>query len=89
MIKMYCKGNHKKDLAPCNNCRELFDYASHRIINCKLGDSKTTCARCKTHCFKPEFRQRIRQVMRYSGPRMFFRHPYLAILHLFDSADRS
>jgi hypothetical protein len=30
-------------------------------------------------------RARIQEVMRYSGPRMLFRSPLLAIIHLFKS----
>ena len=29
-------------------------------------------------------RERVRQVMRYAGPRMLLRHPILALLHLRD-----
>jgi len=29
-------------------------------------------------------RKKIRAVMRYSGPRMIYRHPALAIAHLID-----
>jgi hypothetical protein len=29
-------------------------------------------------------RERIREVMRYAGPRMILRHPILAIWHLLD-----
>jgi hypothetical protein len=30
-------------------------------------------------------RERIKQVMRYSGPKMTFRHPILALFHVIDS----
>ncbi|NIP33651.1 MAG: hypothetical protein GWN18_01835, partial [Thermoplasmata archaeon] len=33
-------------------------------------------------------RERVREVMRYSGPRMLLRHPYLAIAHLRDGRRR-
>ena len=29
-------------------------------------------------------RERVREVMRYSGPRMLWRHPVLAAAHLMD-----
>jgi hypothetical protein len=29
-------------------------------------------------------RERIRNVMRYSGPRMVYRHPVLALFHMVD-----
>jgi hypothetical protein len=30
-------------------------------------------------------RERAREVMRYAGPRMLRRHPWLALMHLFDT----
>ena len=44
-------------------------------------ETKTFCSNCKVHCYKPEMRARIQEVMRYAGPRMIFYHPLLAILH--------
>jgi hypothetical protein len=29
-------------------------------------------------------KERVRDVMRYAGPRMLLRHPYLALMHLVD-----
>lgn len=29
-------------------------------------------------------RERVKQVMRYAGPRMMLKHPLLALQHLFD-----
>jgi hypothetical protein len=36
------------------------------------------------HCYKPAMREKIKDVMRYSGPRMSYRHPLLALFHFFD-----
>ena len=47
-------------------------------------EGKTTCANCPAHCYKPEMREKIRKVMRYAGPRMIYRHPILALLHIID-----
>lgn len=88
MIKLYCRESHNSAQAMCDNCEELFDYTCQRIDNCILGNKKTTCAKCPIHCFKPEYKDRIRKVMRYSGPKMIYRHPVLAIYHLLDSKRR-
>ena len=32
--------------------------------------------------YKPDKREAVREVMRYAGPRMLLKHPYLAIMHL-------
>jgi hypothetical protein len=37
------------------------------------------------HCYRAQQRERIRRVMRYSGPRMLLAHPLLALLHLLDA----
>jgi hypothetical protein len=85
MIEIYCRDKHGTKGQLCSNCEELFNYARERIVNCKLGDQKTTCAQCKIHCFKPIYREQIRQVMSYAGPKMIFKHSYLAFCHLLDS----
>ncbi len=41
------------------------------------------CSNCKVRCYKPEMREAIRKVMRYSGPRMLLYHPLAAIYHLY------
>ena len=38
-------------------------------------ETKTFCSACKVHCYKPEMREQIRTVMRWSGPLMPFCPP--------------
>lgn len=83
MIDLYCRSRHGGD-TPCAECSELLVYASERLQACPFQEGKTTCARCPVHCFKPAMRDRIRAVMRYSGPRMLRRHPVLAVRHFMD-----
>jgi len=83
MVAMYCRDHHDAD-ALCPRCAELLEYSQSRVQRCSFGAEKPTCARCAVHCFRPELRDRIREVMRYSGPRMALRHPYLAARHLLD-----
>ena len=89
MIQLYCRKNHSdydhKDHKMCKECQALSDYAKQRSQLCPFMENKTFCANCKVHCYKPEMREKIRQVMRYSGPRMLFYHPVLAIWHLISS----
>ena len=86
MIGMYCAGKGHARKALCESCADLRDYALLRVENCAFGSGKPVCAKCPTHCYKSGMRDRVREVMRYSGPRMILRHPALAIMHLFDSA---
>lgn len=83
MVTLYCRNQHAGD-GLCAECRELLDYAWERLKKCPFQEGKTTCAKCAVHCYKPVMREKIRVVMRYSGPRMLRRHPVLAILHLID-----
>lgn len=85
MIKMYCKAHHHTKQELCSHCQELNDYAKIRVSKCKYGVKKPVCAKCTTHCYKPELRLKIKQVMRYAGPRMIYRHPIIAIEHLLHS----
>ena len=43
---------------------------------------KISCELCQNHCYAPEMQERIREVMRYAGPRMIWHHPIAAIRHL-------
>lgn len=87
MIALYCRKNHTdyKKGKLCPVCQELLDYASARSEHCPFMKQKTFCANCKVHCYKPEMREKIRKVMRYSGPRMLLYHPVLALWHLITS----
>ncbi len=86
MIRLYCWKNHPKEKRQegqmCLECQALLDYAKQRSQKCPFMEEKTFCANCKVHCYKPQMREQIRQVMRFSGPRMLLYHPILAIWHL-------
>ncbi len=84
MVGLYCRRHHSRD-GLCPECRELLEYAGKRLKACRFQESKTTCAKCPVHCYSPVMRERIRAVMRDAGPRMVYRHPILALLHLVDS----
>lgn len=88
MIRMHCRAAHGADLRAgrdlCPGCAGLLDYAGERVSACRFGAAKPACARCTVHCFRPAMRDQIREAMRYSGPRMTYRHPYLAARHLLD-----
>lgn len=88
MIALYCRDRHEPEPSGssglCPDCSELLDYATTRLRDCRYGADKPTCAKCTTHCYRPLMRERVREVMRYSGPRMLRRHPLLALAHLAD-----
>ena len=85
MIALYCKGNHHTKKELCEDCARLEEYARIRSDKCPFMETKTFCSNCKVHCYQPQMREQIRQVMRYSGPRMLFHHPIMAVSHLIES----
>lgn len=85
MSKIYCKDHHGLPYGElCQECMELLNYAFYRLEKCPYQEKKPTCANCPIHCYKPEMRERVKNMMRYSGPRMLIHHPVLAIAHLLD-----
>ena len=90
MIAIYCRENHGATEGLCADCQVLEDYARQRVDRCPLLADKPTCVNCPIHCYKPAMKERIRVVMRFAGPRMLWRHPFLAVSHLLDGwRDRS
>ncbi|MBR9788618.1 MAG: nitrous oxide-stimulated promoter family protein [Vibrionaceae bacterium] len=81
MVEVYCRAHHDSSEL-CSACRDLLDYAEMRLDRCPYGENKPTCNKCPIHCYKPEPKEQMRLVMRYSGPRMLLKHPILAIRHL-------
>lgn len=84
MIELYCRERHKSINELCLNCQKLKDYAHLRLEKCPYQEKKTTCAKCPTHCYQKTMREKIREVMRYAGPRIMQHHPVLAMLHVLD-----
>jgi len=84
MINIYCRDHHHPKGVLCDECQELLEYARFRLKNCPFQENKTTCGNCPIHCYKPKMREKVREVMRYSGPRMIRHHPLLAVGHMID-----
>ena len=84
MIRVFCHAKHGIKGPLCSGCEELMTYADERLAKCPFQEAKTTCAKCPVHCYKPVMRNRMREVMRFSGPRMTYRHPVLALFHFAD-----
>ncbi len=85
MIRLYCRKKHGTKGALCTDCKALSEYAAQRSDKCPFMESKTFCSNCKVHCYKPDMREKIREVMRFSGPRMILYHPVMAVRHVTQS----
>ncbi len=85
MISIYCSKKHKHKNDLCAECTEINTYAHLRTDRCPFMESKTFCANCKVHCYKPDMREKIREIMRFSGPWMLLYAPIPAIQHVIES----
>jgi Nitrous oxide-stimulated promoter len=82
MVRIYCAAHHDGAGALCETCATLQRYAHARLDACPYGADKPTCKECPIHCYKAAEREAMRDVMRFAGPRMMLRHPWLSLVHL-------
>jgi len=88
-IQIYCDTKHQDrkktimdEINLCEECHDIFRYSSMRREYCPL-DPKPTCKNCKIHCYKPEYRQRIKEIMKHSGMILIKRGRLDLLLHYF------
>lgn len=68
----------------CDECAELLRYAEKRRAFCPK-DPKPFCTHCDTHCYRPDMRAYMCEVMRYAGPRsMWHGHAIDGVKHLIE-----
>lgn len=80
MIRLYSRKKlGQKELS--EQMLALEQYAIRRLDCCKFGEAKKPCKNCPVHCYAPQMREQIREVMRWAGPRMIFYSPLAAIRH--------
>ena len=66
-IGVYCrKEHHTNGKTLCTECSDLRNYAFEKLDNCHL-DPKPKCKDCRVHCYKDPYRQKIKEVMKFSG----------------------
>ncbi|MCX6257492.1 MAG: nitrous oxide-stimulated promoter family protein [Bacteroidia bacterium] len=83
MISVYCWARHGERTTLCPECAGLLEYSLQRVNKCIFGEDKPQCKTCPVHCYSPEMKERIKKVMRFSGPKMIFHYPLLSVIHLF------
>ena len=90
MVSIYCKAHHSQQTGiPCDYCQAFLVYATARLTRCPFGEKKTTCGNCLIHCYNKTMKKQVKEIMRYSGPRMLLAHPFLALLHIIDGWRKS
>ena len=72
----------RKPYPLCPDCAGLLEYAVRRLRSCPLNP-KPSCKKCPVHCYRPDYRERIREVMAWSGKRMILRGRLDLIRHYF------
>jgi len=94
-IEIYCGEHHEgagevgagakigealggRNVRLCDDCRRLFMYGASMCLICP-HDPKPSCKKCESHCYRPEYREKIREVMRFSGMYLI-RHGRLGLI---------
>jgi len=65
-VGVFCRAHHGGENGLCPDCADLLAYAQERRRLCPL-EPKPKCKDCPVHCYEPEYRRRIREIMRFSG----------------------
>ena len=82
--RIYCGAHHdgaKDAVGLCPACREAINATFGRAAACPFGH-EGNCQDCDIHCQRGEAQKRIREIMRYSAPRMALRHPFMTADYL-------
>ena len=80
MVTLYCRKHHATAL--CDECQAIIEHAQQKLDRCVFGQQKPACKKCPVHCYKPNFKQQTRTIMKETGVKMLFIHPILAFRHL-------
>ena len=83
--RIYCAAHHdslfKDSAGLCGSCRQTVERTLERTVSCPFGH-EGNCQDCDIQCQRGEDQRRIREIMRYSAPRMAFTHPLMTIDYL-------
>jgi len=95
-VEVYCAGKHgaaeRSDFALpedlgvrrlCPECAAFMNYGITKRIKCPLEAEKPSCKHCRIHCYAPQQREKIREIMSYSGRRLMMRGRLDYVWHYF------
>ncbi len=66
----------------CESCRQFLEYAIERRIRCPLS-VKPACKHCRIHCYRSDYREKVREIMRFSGSGLILRGRLDLLWHFF------
>jgi len=85
-VEVYCNGKHDGSekqafMLPeglgarhmCAGCADFMTYAISKRLKCPLEAEKPSCKKCRIHCYGKAEREKIREIMAYSGRRLMMR----------------
>ena len=61
-----CRTLGNKKLQLCPDCYKLLNHGIAKLLLCPY-DPKPMCKKCPTHCYAPGYREKVREVMKFSG----------------------
>lgn len=76
------RGTYKENMQLCEDCEDVWKFSKQRIDRCPYMEEKTFCSMCKTHCYG-RYREKVKAMMRFGGPRMLLISPIMVIKHLY------
>ncbi len=93
---VYCVDHHKADepvalelglpgtagYRYCVTCADFLRYAIKRRQCCPL-EPRPTCKNCHVHCYSEGHREKVREIMRYSGKALIMRGRLDLLWHYF------
>lgn len=79
MIDLYYRS--KNDADAILEQEDMTNYAMKRLDFCQFGEDKPTCRVCPVHCYQKTYRLKMKEIMRYAGPRMLIYHPLISWKH--------
>jgi len=96
-IALFCRKKHEGEKKPfaieasllkdlvrpvelCPDCTKLLKYGLSMRLRCP-HDPKPQCKKCNAPCYREEYRERIREVMKFSGMLLVKRGRLDLLLH--------
>ncbi len=55
-----------QEIPLCKDCTKLLTYGLTMRMNCP-HDPKPMCKKCESQCYRGEYKEKIREVMKFSG----------------------
>lgn len=66
----------------CDECTKMLTHGTAKRLICPK-EPKPYCKDCDIHCYAPGYRERVREIMRYSGKKMIMRGRLDMIYHYY------